>query len=583
MPDARPHKEFGAGSRSALFAAPRRFYALPEEETMRPRKRRLLLQAGVFASVVAVAIQPGAQGSTSRIPEGGIFRISLEGVGLGQLDYVDPALSYTREGWALLDTTCAHLMSYPDRAAPEGFRIVPEVATGFPNVSRDGKTYTFTLRKGFRFSDGRPVRASAFARAINRTLAPGIRSAAVQYTQDIVGAENVRSGKRKAAVGIVARGLKLVIRFKHPIRDFAQRTTMPFFCAVPPTLPVDPEGVGAFPSAGPYYISEYRPRERVVIRRNRFYGGSRRHHVDGFDVDLRADSPQKVIERVDTGAADWGYTIAAQYFDPSLRLLAKYGINKSQLQIRPGLTLRMLVFNSSRPLFHNNPKLRRAVNFAIDRAVIASATRNPLAGDLTDQLLPEQVPGYREADVYPLYRADVRRARALARGNLRNGKAVLYVTDFPQPVALGQAVKQQLAEIGLDVELKKIPLHVTNPAYLGRLGDPNEPWDMAQILWTPDFLDPYGYINRPLDAQYIGGTNLARFNSPRYGRLMRRAASMRGPARYRAYGALDVRLARYPAPLVPIDFLSEVTFVSKRVGCMVLRPALDLTGVCLYR
>jgi peptide/nickel transport system substrate-binding protein len=490
---------------------------------MRPRKRRLLLHAGVFASVVAVAIQPGAQGSTARIPEGGVFRISLEGVGLGQLDPVDPALSYTRECWALLDTTCAHLMSYPDRPAPEGFRIVPEVATGFPNVSRDGKTYTFTLRKGFRFSDGRPV------------------------------------------------------------RDFAQRTTMPFLCAVPPTLPVDPEGVGAFPSAGPYYISEYRPRERVVIRRNRFYGGSRPHHVDGFDVDLRADSPQKVIERVDTGAADWGYTIAAQYFDPSLRLLAKYGINKSQLQIRPGLTLRMLVFNSSRPLFHNNPKLRRAVNFAVDRAVIASATRNPLAGDLTDQHLPEQVPGYRQADVYPLYRADVRRARALARGNLRSGKAVLYVTDFPQPVALGQAVKQQLAEIGLDVELKKIPLHVTNPAYLGRLGDPNEPWDMAQVLWTPDFVDPYGYINRPLDAQYIGGTNLARFNSPRYGRLMRRAATMRGPARYRAYGALDVRLARYPAPLVPIDFLSEVTFVSKRVGCMVLRPALDLTGVCLYR
>ena len=550
---------------------------------MRPKKRHPFLRAGALASAFAAAIQPGAQGSTARIPQGGIFRISLEGVGLGQLDYVDPALSYTREGWALLDTTCAHLMSYPDRPAPEGFRIVPEVATGFPRISRDGKTYTFTLRKGFRFSDGRPVRANAFARAINRTLAPGIRSAAVQYTQDIVGAEDVRSGKRKTAIGVVARGTNLVIRFKHPIRDFAQRTTMPFFCAVPPTLPVDPEGIGAFASAGPYYISEYRPRERVVIRRNRFYGGSRPHHVDGYDVDLRADSPQEVIERVDTGAADWGYTIAAQYFDPSLRLLAKYGINKAQLHIRPGLTLRMLVFNSSRPLFHNNPKLRRAVNFAIDRAVIASSTRHPLAGDLTDQYLPEQVPGYREADVYPLYSADLRRARALARGSLRSGKAQLYVTDFPQPVALGQAVKQQLAEIGLDIEMKKIPLHVTNPAYLGRLGDPREPWDMALVLWTPDFVDPYSYINRPLDAQYIGGTNLARFNSAKYDRLMRQAAITRGRARYRAYGALDVRLSRDPAPLVPIDFLSEVTFVSKRVGCMVLRPALDLTAACLSR
>ncbi len=82
------------------------------------------------------------------------------------------ALSRTRAAWALGDTTCARLMSYEDKPPPAAFRLAPEVASGPPKVASDLKTYTFTLRSGFRFSDGKPVRASAFARAINRALAP---------------------------------------------------------------------------------------------------------------------------------------------------------------------------------------------------------------------------------------------------------------------------------------------------------------------------------------------------------------------------------------------------------------------------
>ena len=85
------------------------------------------------------------------------------------LDYVDPALSFTQPGWSLLDATCARLMTYPDKPPPAGFRLQPEVAAGY-RVSNDLKTYTFTLRKGFRFSNGAAVRANAFARAIERLV-----------------------------------------------------------------------------------------------------------------------------------------------------------------------------------------------------------------------------------------------------------------------------------------------------------------------------------------------------------------------------------------------------------------------------
>jgi len=73
----------------------------------------------------------------------------------------------------------------------------------------------------------------------------------VQYVREIVGAKDVLAGKAKSAKGVVARGNKLVLRFTRALPDFPVRTTMSFFCAVPPTLPAEPEGVGAYPGAGP--------------------------------------------------------------------------------------------------------------------------------------------------------------------------------------------------------------------------------------------------------------------------------------------------------------------------------------------
>jgi peptide/nickel transport system substrate-binding protein len=515
-----------------------------------------------------IAAEPGALGSPSRGQQGGTFRIALEG-----LDYIDPALSYSGQGVLLLDTTCARLMAYPDKPLPEGSRLVPEVAARFPKISRDAKTYTFTLRSGFRFSDGAPVRADAFARAINRTLAHGIDSPAyVPYTKDIVGAAAVKAGKTQKAAGVVAQGNRLVVRFTRPVRDFAARTTMPFFCAVPPTLPTKPEGVGEFASAGPYYVSEYRPGERVVLKRNRFYGGKRLRHVDEFDVDLRAGSPGEVVDRVEWGDADWGLTVAPVYFEPGRGLAAKYGVKGPRFFVKPGLVQQTLVFNVSRPLFANNARLRRAVNFALDRRALQRAvSASALDRRLTDQYLPPSLPGFRDANIYPLERANVSRARTLARGNTRAGKVVFQVSDNPTALALAQLVKRQLAAIGLDVSLRILPRGSTDD---GR-------WDLTGSLWGADYLDPYNYINLSLDGRFIGEANTGRFNSPMYNRLMRRASQLRGQARYRAYGELDVRLARDAAPLAALSFFNEPTLVSKRVGCVVLRPWLDLTVTCL--
>ena len=529
-------------------------------------------------SLLAVAALPGAQASTEAT-EGGIFRVSFQGSSsLQAFDHVDPALAYTRESWTLLDTVCARLMRYRDRPSTEGYRIVPEVATAPPTVSRDGRTTTFKLRSGFRFSDGSPVRADAFAQAIYRTMAPGVDSPAYLYTQAIVGAEDVRAGRAPRAAGVMQRGNTLTVRFTRAIRDFAAWTTMPFFCAVPPTLPPSPEGIRAFPGSGPYVVRAFLPDRRVVIRRNRYYGGDRAHHVDGFDVDLTSASPQQVLDRIEEGKADWGYATAAIHFDPRRRLIAKYGINFSRFFVERGLTTTLYVFNSSRPLFRDNPELRRAVNVALSRFEHALRTaENP-----TDQDLPTSVAGASVRRIYALD-GDIGRARTLAEGHRRQGKLVFYVPQWPRKLNAAQRVQEQLGEIGLEVEIRELSEYATSSAYLGRLGNPDEPWDMAFVVWSPDYVDPFAYLNRILDTRTAGGTGLARFAEAPYIGLMREAARRSGPARARAYAALDLRLRRDAAPFAPMAILNEATLVSARSGCVLRRPTLVLTTVCLKR
>ena len=106
------------------------------------------------------------------------------------------------------------------------------------------------------------------------------------------------------------------------------------------------------------------------------------------------------------------------------------------------------------------------MNFAVDRKALTREL-GPYAGTTSDQFMPSTMPGYRDERIYPLNRPDLVKARALAKGRTRSGKAVLYTSlDSPVDAAQAQILRQNLHRIGLEFEVKRFPLPVLRRAYL---------------------------------------------------------------------------------------------------------------------
>jgi peptide/nickel transport system substrate-binding protein len=530
---------------------------------------------GAVAAALCAALLLAASGTARPIKEGGTFRVGMSG---GLLVSIDPAFPGGAGLSHVLGATCAALMNQPDKPLPARLSLVPEIAADAPRITNGGRTYTFTIRKGVRFSTGAPVTARSFAYTINRLLNPAMNSPLAMLYKNIVGAQKVIDGKAATATGVIARGNTLVIRLKKPDGAFMLLVTAEGFCVLPETVPIDPEGVKApVPAAGPYYVAEYVPGERAVLEWNRYYRGGRPHHIDRFVVDLTLD-PTTILDRVESGELDSSFIRAADIGDRAEELRRKYGVNRSRFFVAPQRVVSMFVLNTSRPLFCKNPKLRQAVNFAVDREALLRE-RGRLSGSLTDQYLTPVMFGFRNERIYPLKGPDLRRARALARGRTRGGKAVLYTEASALDAAQAQILQRNLGAIDLEVEIKDFPRPVLNE----KLRTPGEPFDIGRVVWIAS-PDP-SFLNSLFDGRTIGqadNANWSYFNSPKYNRLLEAASRLpAGPERYRTYSQLDVDIARNAAPAIAYAYGNAQTLVSSRTGCVVVNPILDLAAVCL--
>ena len=157
--------------------------------------RKLGLVLLVFALVAASALGLAACGSSSGGKEGG----TLTGSYASFPDYLDPQLSYTSEGWTAIWNTYMPLLTYAHAKARRAARWFPAWPRAMPKISNGGKTYTLFLRKGLKYSDGTPVKASDFPATVERLFK--LNSGGSPFYTNIVGAEKFAETKQGGIAG----------------------------------------------------------------------------------------------------------------------------------------------------------------------------------------------------------------------------------------------------------------------------------------------------------------------------------------------------------------------------------------------
>jgi peptide/nickel transport system substrate-binding protein len=528
----------------------------------------MMLVAG--ASLLVAASFASAGTSSHKLKQGGIWKYGTEGASV----QVDPQIAYITTAWWIEYATAAKLYNYPDKAGPAGTQLKPEVASKF-TVSRDGKTYTFTIRNGFKFSDGSPVTAKNFKYAIDRTANKTLGSPGAQFITDkngtnIVGAAAVNGGKGTHVSGVVAKGNKLTIHLTKPDATFMAKITMPFFQATSTKLPLTKEVVtvkgNGLPSAGPYYYSRNDVNNLTSVRRNKFYkagpGRTRPHNLTGLDV-LWNQNEATLFNQTKANQVDENNTLPP---DQISGLKKSYGINKNRFFVEPQNCTGYLPMNMSRDLFKGNTKLRQAVNYAIERPPYVGQA-GPLAGASWSHVLNPNVPGWKNV---VLYKHNLAKAKSLANGNMKNGKiTVYYRSSGSANNGQAQVVRGDLIQLGFD------PGNITMKGFSGgniytAMGERSNDADIGVSMgWCSDYPDPYDWLN----ILFFGGSiqaennvNYSYMNIASWNAKLAKAAKLVGPNRYKTYGQLDIDIMNQVAPVAVTRTYNTRYFFSDRVN-----------------
>jgi ABC-type oligopeptide transport system substrate-binding subunit len=528
-------------------------------------KRSLWLSITAFVLGAGLLVAAGFAGaSTGKVhaTKGGTMKLNMSAT---DVDFTDPSLAYGTISWQIEYATALKLYNYPDKAPPQGGRLQPEGAVGFPVVSKDGKTYTITVRSGYKFSDGKPVTAANYVFAMNRALSPTMQSPAAPFMTTIQGAQAVIDGKASKASGIQVHGNKIVIKLAQPDGGILAKLGMPFFQALETNLALDKNGVSVYPSAGPYHITERSVGRHITVTKNPYYKGPRPANVQTFDITVNTNLDQSLLQ-VQAGQID--YDMGGLPPTAHANLAQQFGINKGRYFVHPLVETDYVALNTQGSAF-SSVKMRQAANEAIDRPAMLRV-RGAFAGKRTVQILPPGMGGFIRTKAYPIAGPDYAKAKTLAGGNCKTVN--VWSTTSATGTNLAQVFKYNLGQIGCDVQVKLFQGFQIYTA----AGQKGAAFDAAMVGWNQDYPDPYDFLDVLLNGNNIhdsNNNNLAYFNVPKINSQLVAANKLSGDARYNTYGKLDVNITNNYAPWAAYDNRNEREFVSSRTKGYLFQPA----------
>jgi peptide/nickel transport system substrate-binding protein len=519
---------------------------------------KLGLKLLVLGALIAAALGIVACGDSSS-KEGG----TLTGSYASFPDYLDPQLSYTQEGWTAMYDTYLPLLTYKRANGEEGSEVVPGLAEDLPKISSDGKTYELTLRKGLKYSDGKPVKASDFKSSMERMFK--INSPGFYYYESIVGAEKFAETKQGGIPGIETddKTGKITIELTAPRGTFTNELGMLFAAVLPAGTPASNVTNDPPPATGPYVITESEPGRSWSYERNPYWAkaNSQIETVDAGSFDkvemtvVRNDAT--IVNEVERDKTMWMQPLVPS--DQRQRIIDKY--EGTQFRIEYPINSYLFWMNTDKAPF-DDVKVRQAVNHAVDSA----ALERIYAGSLGTmrQILPDGMPGHdEELDLYP---HDMAKAKEMFKeANPSDTDITVWTNDENPNDEAGAYYQDVLTKLGFNAKLKTI--NADN--YYAILGNESTPdLDTGWLAWLADYPNPNNYFQPLLSGEAIAptnNTNFARIDVPELNeRITKLSEEPLGPEQTEEYRELNREFMEL-APWAPYGTNTISTFVNSEI------------------
>lgn len=559
---------------------------------------------------------------------------------------LDPQMEYSFDTWEILRCCLLRtLLSHSGRPTEEGgARLLPDLASRMPDVSPDGLTWTFQIKRGIRY--GPPlqaveVTAGDFVNALRREAKIG-KPFYSFYFNVIQGFEDYAEGKSDTISGLEAPDTHtLVVKLAKPAGDLGNLMTLPGTAPIPslpgaPPAPFgvaeghDKDGYGWFLVAtGPYMIegsdrldfsrppaeqtrlAALVPGRSLRLVRNPSWKRSadalRPAYVDGIDFTVVDDTPE-LPALVTRGEAD----LVVDFRPPTqavIDLATKVRADPSLGAVHVGQRdfVRYVSMNLASPPF-DDVAVRRAVNYALDKAKIVGALGGPLQGTpaghiALDSLEQNLLVGY---DPYrtPNHGGDLAKAKQeMMRSRYDSDRdgvcdarvcrsiagASIAARSFPKAAA---EIAGNLAGIGLDVRVESMP----SGEMFERIADPKTKTPLAlTISWGKDFLNASNFFVPLFSRDSLGVNNFTLLgatpaelrswgysvtNVPAVDDRIDQCRRLTGNAQVQCWASLDQYLMEAVVPWAPYAFESKVMVVSPRIVAFSFdqfanHPALD--------
>lgn len=508
---------------------------------------------------------------TASATKGGTIRV------LGAVDFshLDPAMGNDGNVNNFYRLVYRQLTTVNNEPGKAGSEVVPDLATDTGTPNADATEWTYTLKDNIFFENGAPITAADVKYGLERSMDPSLRTGSDFHIQFLKGAMDYQ-GVYKDPAGLksieVVNNKTIKFYLNQPLAAFANVASMQTFTPFPVGTPA--VGMDTAPiSSGPYKLAKYTRGSSMTLDRNDKWTAEtdkvRTAYPDHFEFLFGLDA-NTIDQRMISGQGEDANAIASS--SNSLQAANLSRIQTPALKARtvrdqPACTTFMVLNTTKGPLA--DLKVRQAINYAMDKQSIMTATGGPALAEFASDMLTPSVPGREVFDLYPTKdnAGDIAKAKAmLAEAGYPNGfKIVMDARGIPKWKSQAEAVQASLAKVGIEVSLNVIDA----AKYYEAISTPSQQHDAAVTGWCSAWLSGDALMRPLFDGTRIrekGNWNVSMLNDPAINKAFADAAMIADITKQdAAYSQLNKQIMEL-APVVPLLRDTPLQMVGANIG-----------------